>query len=86
MERAFADPPFRYKIPFAIQWVWPIPIIVGTFLAPESPWWCVRHGYHDRARSALRRLARRSGFDRETEDRQLACGFTYLYGIESCVK
>ncbi|KAL1985470.1 hypothetical protein VTN96DRAFT_7913 [Rasamsonia emersonii] len=61
-----------YKIPFAIQWVWPIPIMVGTFLAPESPWWCVRRGYHDRARRSLRRLARRVGFDRQDEDRLMA--------------
>ncbi|KAH8821994.1 MFS maltose permease MalP [Xylogone sp. PMI_703] len=61
-----------YKIPFAVQWVWPLPIILGAVLAPESPWWCVRHGHHERARQSLRRLARRSGFDRETEDRQLA--------------
>lgn len=24
--------------PFAIQWAWPIPILIGTLLAPESPW------------------------------------------------
>ena len=49
--------------------------MVGTFLAPESPWWCIRHGHHDRARHALRRLARRVGFDQVTEDRQLARKF-----------
>jgi len=27
-----------YRIPFAIQWIWPVPIIVGVLLAPESPW------------------------------------------------
>lgn len=29
---------WSYRIPFAIQWVWPIPIIIGVLLAPESPW------------------------------------------------
>ena len=29
---------WAYRIPFAIQWIWPIPIGVGVFLAPESPW------------------------------------------------
>ena len=26
---------WAYKIPFAIQWVWPVPILVGVFFAPE---------------------------------------------------
>ncbi|KAH7368721.1 alpha glucoside transporter [Plectosphaerella cucumerina] len=47
---------WSYKIPFAVQWVWPIPIIIGAFLAPESPWWLVRHNRIDEAREAVRRL------------------------------
>ena len=31
---------WSYRIPFAIQWIWPMPIIIGVLLAPESPW-CV---------------------------------------------
>jgi len=29
---------WSYRIPFAIQWIWPVPIIIGVLLAPESPW------------------------------------------------
>lgn len=29
---------WAYKIPYAIQWVWPIPILVACIFAPESPW------------------------------------------------
>lgn len=29
---------WSYKIPFALQWVLPVPIIVGALLAAESPW------------------------------------------------
>lgn len=29
---------WSYGIPFAIQWIWPIPIIVGVLFEPESPW------------------------------------------------
>lgn len=47
---------WAYRIPFAIQWVWPIPIIVGVFLAPESPWWLVRQGRKEEAVAALVRL------------------------------
>lgn len=35
---------WAYRIPFAVQWVWPVPIIIGVALAPESPWWHVRKG------------------------------------------
>ncbi|KAJ9103477.1 hypothetical protein QFC19_004428 [Naganishia cerealis] len=45
-----------YRIPFAIQWVWPVPIMIGIFLAPESPWWLVKKGRLDQAKHSLRRL------------------------------
>lgn len=46
-----------YRVPFALQWIWPVPIAVGVFLAPESPWWLVRTGQLSEARHALSRLA-----------------------------
>lgn len=46
-----------YRIPFALQWVWPVPIIVGIFLAPESPWWLVRVERTEEAKQSVRRLA-----------------------------
>ncbi|KAF4305586.1 Sugar/inositol transporter [Botryosphaeria dothidea] len=45
-----------YKIPFALQWMWPIPIIVGVCFAPESPWWLIRKERRDDAKKALLRL------------------------------
>ncbi|KAF3315934.1 hypothetical protein TWF173_003129 [Orbilia oligospora] len=47
---------WSYRIPFALQWVWPIPIFVGVALSPESPWWLVRQGKHEAAEVALGRL------------------------------
>ncbi|KAH8704473.1 general substrate transporter [Phaeosphaeriaceae sp. PMI808] len=47
---------WAYRIPFAIQWIWPIPIMIGVYLAPESPWWHVRRGDTAGARTALLRL------------------------------
>lgn len=52
-----------YRIPFAVQWIWPLPLIVGCFFAPESPWWLVRHGRIDEARHALLRLTSRGDSD-----------------------
>ena len=52
-----------YRIPFAIQWMWPIPLFIGCYFAPESPWWLVRHGRHEQARHALLRLTSRNDPD-----------------------
>lgn len=45
-----------YKIPFALQWMWPVPLMIGIALAPESPWWLVRKGRYEDAKKALQRL------------------------------
>jgi SP family general alpha glucoside:H+ symporter-like MFS transporter len=47
---------WAYKIPFALQWMWPLPIIIGTYFAPESPWWLVRKEKIEDAKRALLRL------------------------------
>jgi SP family general alpha glucoside:H+ symporter-like MFS transporter len=36
--------------------MWPLPLAVGIFLAPESPWWLVRKGRGEDAKKALLRL------------------------------
>ncbi|CAN6596027.1 alpha-glucosides permease Mph3p [Trichomonascus vanleenenianus] len=47
---------WAYRIPFALQWLWP-PIILGAvFLAPDSPWWLVRQGRFEDAAKSLRKL------------------------------
>lgn len=51
---------WAYKIPFALQWIWPVPLIAAILFAPESPWWCVRRNRIDDARANLRRLTRSS--------------------------
>ncbi|KZO94742.1 sugar porter family MFS transporter [Calocera viscosa TUFC12733] len=50
---------WSYRIPFAIQWVWPVFICTGVFFAPESPWWLVRHGKVAEAEHVLHRLTRK---------------------------
>ncbi|KAF2209062.1 hypothetical protein CERZMDRAFT_114196 [Cercospora zeae-maydis SCOH1-5] len=47
---------YAYKIPFAVQWIWPIPILIGVYFAPESPWWLVRKERFEDATKALLRL------------------------------
>ncbi|KAL6799814.1 putative MFS alpha-glucoside transporter [Trichoderma sp. SZMC 28012] len=45
-----------WRLPFALQWVWPIPLFIGAYLAPESPWNAVRRDKSEEARKALKRL------------------------------
>ena len=52
-----------YRIPFALQWIWPIPIFIGVWLAPESPWWLVRKGRTDDAVASLKRLTSKGDTD-----------------------
>ncbi|UNI17019.1 hypothetical protein JDV02_003399 [Purpureocillium takamizusanense] len=47
---------WAYRIPFAVQWVWPVILIPLVFMAPESPWWLVRRGRLDEAKKVLQRL------------------------------
>ncbi|OAA44120.1 Sugar/inositol transporter [Metarhizium rileyi] len=47
---------WAYKIPFAIQWVWPVVLLAGLPFAPESPYWLVRRGRREDARQSLLKL------------------------------
>jgi SP family general alpha glucoside:H+ symporter-like MFS transporter len=57
-----------WRIPYAIQWVWPVPIIIGVLFAPESPWWLVRHGKIDEAKRSLTKLASPGDSEYDTDD------------------
>ncbi|KAM3434918.1 hypothetical protein NHJ13734_005776 [Beauveria thailandica] len=54
------DNEWGYKIPFALQWAWPLPLMVGIWLAPESPWWLVRKDRLQDAKNSLQRLTTRN--------------------------
>ncbi|KAE8547957.1 hypothetical protein EYB25_009750 [Talaromyces marneffei] len=81
---------WAYRIPFAVQWVWPIPIFIGVLLAPESPWWLVRKGRRDDAICSLKRLTSNSDTDFNAEEtiammvhtneleKEIAVGTNYL--------
>ena len=48
---------WAYRIPFAVQWAWPLPIFCVLVFAPESPWWLVRKGRFVEAEKTLKRLS-----------------------------
>jgi SP family general alpha glucoside:H+ symporter-like MFS transporter len=51
---------WAYRIPFAIQWAWPIPLFIILFFAPESPYYHVRRGEIKKAELSVRRLTNAS--------------------------
>ena len=55
---------WAYRIPYSLQWMWPVPLLIGILLAPESPWWLVRKG---RIEDAKRSLLRLTSLNRETD-------------------
>ena len=50
---------WAYRIPFAIQWIWPIPLIVLIHFAPESPWFLVRAGRLEEAAKMVARIQKK---------------------------
>ena len=48
---------WAYKAPFAIQWIWPVVLLIGLPFAPESPYWLVRKGRNEEAMESLQKLS-----------------------------
>lgn len=55
---SFADrkDEWAYRIPFGLQWIFPLPLFAIIWFCPESPWWLVKRGRVDEARQAIRKL------------------------------
>ncbi|GFG20292.1 maltose permease MAL31 [Aspergillus udagawae] len=47
-----------FRLPYGLQWAIGVPILVGVILAPESPWWLIRHDRPQEAKRSLSRLTR----------------------------
>ncbi|KAI5254627.1 sugar transporter [Aureobasidium subglaciale] len=45
-----------WRLPFALQWTWPVPLFLLAYFAPESPWNAVRRQKLEVARKSLERL------------------------------
>ena len=54
---------WAYRIPFAIQWIWPFPLFAILYFTPESPWHLVRAGKLEDAEKSVIRLASASRKD-----------------------
>ncbi|KAK5700737.1 hypothetical protein LTR97_005254 [Elasticomyces elasticus] len=45
-----------WRLPFALQWIWPVPLMIAAYFSPESPWNAVRRDKIELARKSLMRL------------------------------
>ena len=52
-ERDFS---WSFRVPFAIQWFWPVVLFIPICFAPNSPWWLVRRGRNEAAEEAYKKL------------------------------
>ncbi|KAH0152121.1 sugar porter family MFS transporter, partial [Aureobasidium melanogenum] len=55
--------PIGYKLPYGLRWIWPLPLLIGIALAPESPWWLVRNNRPEEAKKQVLRLTSRNQTD-----------------------
>src|ERR1700761_1239574 len=65
---------WAWRLPFLLQWIWPPPLLIGAYLAPESPWNSVRRGKIDEARRNLKRLRK----DTEGRDHEVETTLAYV--------
>lgn len=63
-----------WRLPFLLQWVWPLPLFIGAWFAPESPWNAVRRGKLEVAKTSLLRLSAES----ETKERDAEATLAYI--------
>lgn len=49
---------WSYRIPFAIQWIWPGPLMLCAWFMPESPWWLSRNGRYEEAEKTILRVSK----------------------------
>ncbi|KAK2071665.1 hypothetical protein P8C59_006071 [Phyllachora maydis] len=50
------DDSWAWRAPLALQWLFPTPLLILVFFAPESPWWLIRHGRVEEAKKSIQRL------------------------------
>ncbi|KAB5566695.1 putative MFS alpha-glucoside transporter, partial [Coniochaeta sp. 2T2.1] len=63
-----------WRLPFMLQWVWPVPLFIGAYLAPESPWNAVRRGKMDVAIKSMSRLRQ----DSPENQREVEAAVAYI--------
>jgi hypothetical protein len=61
-------------MPFVLQEVWPVPLFIAAYFAPESPWNAVRRGQMEEARKSLMRLSQ----DTPNKEHEVDAALAYI--------
>ena len=74
--RAVAGIPgdLAWRMPFVLQEIWPIPLFIAAYFAPESPWNAVRRGQMEEARHSLMRLSQ----DTPNKEHEVDAALAYI--------
>jgi SP family general alpha glucoside:H+ symporter-like MFS transporter len=67
-----------WRLPFALQWMFPLPLFALILFAPASPWWLVRKGKQEEAVDALNRLS-----DSSVDNTQVAALMRHTVELEA---
>ncbi|KAM5349205.1 hypothetical protein ACJ41O_009028 [Fusarium nematophilum] len=51
---------WSWRVPLALQWVFPTPLLILIFVSHESPWWIIRRGRKAEALRSIERLGCKS--------------------------
>ncbi|KAM7197868.1 General substrate transporter [Rhypophila sp. PSN 637] len=58
---------WSYRLPFALQWVFIVILLIAVSFAPESPYWHLENGRVPEARAAAKKLVRKGSPERTEE-------------------
>lgn len=61
-----------WRLPLILQWIYPVPLLIAVYFAPESPYWLTRKGRFEEAKSAIRSISRKGYYSEEELDGYLA--------------
>jgi SP family general alpha glucoside:H+ symporter-like MFS transporter len=53
---------WAWRVPYMLQWIWPVPLFLVAYFAPESPYFLVRQERYEEAEKVLVRLARKDHY------------------------
>lgn len=70
---------WSYRIPLALQWIWPLPIAILLYFSPESPYHLVKKGKIEEAEQSVARL-HESGSD--IDDKAYVAGMVETIRLE----
>jgi len=59
---------WSWRLPYCLQWIWPVPLFFVAIFAPESPYWLVRSGKIDKAKKCLTRICSPGYWDKYNVD------------------